>query len=172
MSRLAVREAIASFLAEAGVEYVGIVYEARPEIINEQDYEANRMGEAVSSASGSSAVLVVNLPSDNRKRRADTGRGAVNDSRIYKAAVEIFFASTAGNAVKAQEDYDVIVDGIVNGIRADATLGAPGTVWSAGEYDDGVDHVQGEPYTDADGMTVFIPGVVHFEAWEWIAGNV
>ena len=149
MSRLAVREAIASFLAEAGVEYVGIVYEARPEIINEQDYEANRMGEAVSSASGSSAVLVVN-----------------------KAAVEIFFASTAGNAVKAQEDYDVIVDGIVNGIRADATLGAPGTVWSAGEYDDGVDHVQGEPYTDADGMTVFIPGVVHFEAWEWIAGNV
>jgi hypothetical protein len=172
MSRLAMRQAIAAFISEADLEYVGQVYAARPEVIPEQAYETNRLAEAAASEAGSSAVLVVNLTADNRQRRADTGRGAVNDSRIYKVVIELFFACTSGEAVKAQEDYDVIVDGIVNLIRENATLGAPGTVWSAGEYTAGVDHQQGEPYTDADGMVVFIPGHVSFESWEWIAGNV
>lgn len=170
--RLAMREAIQAFLEGLGLENVGTVYAARPEILPEQAYEANRMGEAVESAAGSSAVLVVNLPEDTRRRRADTGRGAVNDSRLYKAAVEVWFASTGGEAVQAQKDYDGIIDGIVDGIRSDATLGNPDVVWSAGEYDDGVEHVQGQPYTDADGLTVFIAGVVRFEAWSWLAGNV
>ena len=87
------REAIAAFLQNAEIPHVGIVYPARPELIPEQAYEANRMGEAVSTDAGSSAVLVVNLPADTRQRRADTGRGAVNDSRIYKAAIEVFFAA-------------------------------------------------------------------------------
>jgi hypothetical protein len=172
MSRLSMREAITAFLQAANIEFVGIVYPARPEIVPEQAYEENRLAEAAASEAGSSAVLVVNLTADNRQRRADSGRGAVNDSRIYKVLIELFFACTSGEAVKAQEDYDVIVDGIVNAIRSNATLGAPGTVWSAGEYTTGVDHQQGEPYTDSDGLVVFIPGHVSFESWEWIAGNV
>lgn len=171
MSRLAVRTAVKTFLEEADLQYVGKVHAARPQIVSEQDYERNRMGEAIPSESGSSAVLVVGIPSDDRMRRADTGRGAVNDTQIHKIALEIFFASTGGKAVKAQEDYDVVVDGIVSLIRSNAILNAPGVIWSAGEYQAGIQHQQGLPYTDG-GLTVFIFGVVHFEAWEWIAGPV
>lgn len=170
MSRLAMRQAITAFLEEAGIEYVGLVYPARPEVIPEQAYEENRMAEAVPSENGSSAVLVVNLEADTTVRKADTGRGARNDQITYKAVIEVFFASTLGEAVKAQEDYDVIAQGIVTAIRSDATLGNPSVVWSAGEYEQGVEHAQGEPYTDTDGQTVFIPGVVRFDAMSWFAG--
>jgi hypothetical protein len=166
------REAITAFLQEANIEYVGIVYPARPEIINEQDYESNRLAEAVASENGSSAVLVVNLPSDVRQRKADTGRGAVNDQITYKAVLEVFFACTSGEATKAQEDYDQTVDAIVTAIRENATLGAPGTVWSAGEYEQGVAHDQSLPRTDADGMTILIPGVVRFDSMSWVSGPV
>ena len=106
MSRLAMRQAITAFLEEAGIEYVGLVYPARPEVIPEQAYEENRMAEAVASEAGSSAVLVVNLVSDNRQRKADTGRGAVNDQVTYKAVIEIFFACTSGEAVQlGARDY-------------------------------------------------------------------
>jgi hypothetical protein len=172
MSRLSMREAITAFLQAANIEYVGIVYPARPEIAPEQAYEENRLAEAVMSEGGSSSVLVVNLPSDIRQRKADTGRGAVNDQITYKAVLEVFFANVKGEAIQAQTDYDQTVDAIVTAVRENATLGAPGTVWSAGEYEAGVEHAQGEPYTDADGMTVFITGVVRFDAMSWIAGNV
>lgn len=166
------REAITAFLQEANIEYVGIVYPARPEIAPEQAYEENRLAEAVMSEGGSSSILVVNLPSDNRQRKADTGRGAVNDQITYKALIEVFFANVKGEAIQAQTDYDQTVDAIVTAIRENATLGAPGTVWSAGEYETGVEHAQGEPITDADGMTVFINGAIRFDAMSWVAGNV
>lgn len=171
MGRAAVREAVAEFFSETGLPYVGLVHKARPEIITEVDYERNRMGEAVQSENGSSAVLVVGIPSDVRRRRADTGRGAVNDAWIHDVAVEVFFASSSGNGVKAQEDYDAVVDGIVEAVRSNATMNST-AVWSAGEYEQGVEHQQAEPYTDADGMTVFIFGAVKFQAWEWVAGPV
>jgi hypothetical protein len=114
----------------------------------------------------------VNIPTDDRKRRADTGRGAVNDTWIHKIAVEVFFASTGGAAVPAQEDYDAIIDDMVELVRASATLGAPGTIWSAGEYEHGIAHQQSAPFTDADGLTVFISGAVSFDAYEWVAGSV
>jgi hypothetical protein len=172
MSRVAVRTAIKEYFANADLQYVGMVHSARPEILNEQDYETNRLAEAVPSANGSSAVLVVNIPSDDRKRRADTGRGAVNDSQVHKIVMEVFFASTGGDAVVAQNDYDTIIDGMVNLVRANAVMNAPGVIWSAGEYDAGIQHQQTAPFTDADGLVVFISGAVSFDAYEWIAGNV
>ena len=172
MGRLAVREAVAAYFANAGLNYVGKVHEARPEVIQEQDYESSLFSEAVASSSGSSAVLVVNIPTDNRVRRADTGRGAVNDSHIYKVAMEIYFANTSGVAEQAQKDYDSIVDAMTNLVRADATLDNPEVIWSAGEYEIGIEHEQGMPFTDADGLTVFIYGVVSFDTYQWIAGNV
>lgn len=170
MSRLTIRTAVAACFANAAIPHVGKVYAARPEIVAEQDYETNRLEEAVETAAGSSAVLVVNIPSDDRKRRADTGRGAVNDSHIYKIAMEVFFASTGGGAVVAQEDYDSVIDEMIKLIRHDATLGAPSTVWSAGEYEAGIQHQQSAPFNDADGLTVFISGAVQFDCYEWISG--
>jgi hypothetical protein len=86
--------------------------------------------------------------------------------------MEVFFASVGGDAIAAQEDYDAIVDQMITLIRADATLKAPASIWSAGEYEVGVEHQQSEPFTDSDGLTIFISGAVSFDAWQWIAGNV
>ncbi len=170
MGRGSVRTAVAEYFKNADLRYVGKVYSARPEIINEQDYETNRLAEAVPSTHGSSAVLVVNIASDERRRRADTGRGAVNDTYVHDVTMEVFFASVGGAAVPAQEDYDTVIDGIVKLIRANATMNSAGAIWSAGEYDAGIKHQQGAPFTDADGLTVFISGAVRFEAFEWISG--
>lgn len=172
MSRVAMRRAIGEYLRENKIPHTGTVYNARPEIMPENAYESNIFGELAATANGSSAVLVVSLPSDIRRRVADTGRGAVNDQHIYTAVVEVYFASTGGEGVKAQEDYDEIVDEIIKLIRANATLNAPATVWSAGEYEKGIEHHQSEPYTGADGMTILVYGVVKFDAYEWIAGQV
>ena len=172
MGRVDVRAATAEYFSRAALENVGTVYSARPEIIDEADYETNRFAEAVASANGSSAVLVVNIPSDKRQRRADSGRGAVNDSQIFKIVMEVFFANVGGDAVTAQSDYDGIIDSMTTLIRANATLNAPAAIWSAGEYEQGISHEQGEPFNDADGLAVFISGAVRFDAWEWISGPV
>jgi hypothetical protein len=171
MGRVAVRSAVAAYLTNAALPFVGTVYPARPVVLSESAYEQTMIGEAVAlTQGGSSAVLVVNIPSDERSRRADTGRGAVNDTRIHQVALELWFASMAGDGIRAQSDYDGIVDAIVVLIRADATMG--GLVWSAGEYTAGIHHEHAAPYTDADGTVVQIPGVIRFEVWEWAAGNV
>jgi hypothetical protein len=171
MGRVAVRSAVAAYLTNAGLQYVGTVYPARPVILSEDAYERTLIGEAVALTlvGGSSAVLVVNIPSDERMRRADTGRGAVNDTRIHQVALEVWFASVAGDGIAAQADYDGIVDSIVTLIRSDATLG--GQAWSSGEYTAGIHHEQAMPYTDADGTVVQIPGVIRWEVWEWDVGQ-
>lgn len=172
MGRAAVRTAIQSYIQGLGVNYLGTVHPARPTILQEADYEQTMAGKATAASdNGSACVAVVNIPSDLRQRRADTGRGAVNDSNIHQIALELFFASTGGDAVAAQEDYDSIVDALFIGIRANATPGGASVVWSAGEFQAGVAHNQTEPYTSDDGLTILINGVIRFEAWEWIKGT-
>lgn len=179
MGRVQVREAAQQALAAGELPYVGTVFPARPGIITEQDYEiarsayaADRMAEAAQSRHGSNAILVVNIVSDRRQRRALTGRGAVNDTRIHQIALEVYFANPAGEAVAAQTDYDTTIDAIVKLVRDNPTLSAPATVWSSGEYGGGVEHEQAMPYQGEDGSTVLISGILRFEAWEWIAGPV
>lgn len=149
--------------------FLGTVYPARPTILDEDAYVQTLSGLAIEeSANGSACVAVVNIPRDKRMRRADTGRGAVQDSNIHEIALELFFASSCGDAVLAQTDYDQVVDALIIAIRENPV---PGTVWSAGEFQAGVVHDQDSPYTNADGLTILISGVVRFEAWEWIAGT-
>lgn len=171
MGRVAVRAAIQEYFDDAGLPFVGTVFAARPVIVSEAEYESTMMGEVVVSEGGSSAILVVNLPTNTRRREADTGRGAVNDRTTHDAAVELFFKSNSGDGVTAQTDYDEIVDAIVSAIRADGTLGNSQVIWSAGEYG-GIHHVQGQPYTSADGLTILISGVITFQCMEWVAGAV
>ena len=173
MGRVQVRAAVTAYFQNADLPYVGTVYSGRPTVISEQDYVANMMGTIVVSDNGSSCVLVVNMPSDDRGRIADTGRGAVDDMAKYTVTLEMFFGSTLGDAIAAQNDYDTIIDAITTAIRSDATLNAPLVIWQAGEYPTpSIRHRQGAPYTGPDGLTTFIPGTVEFEAWQNIVGPV
>ena len=171
MGQADTRAAIVAALTAADFTGVGTIYSARG-YIGEEDYELNAALAYSQTISGSGCVIVVNLIDDKRMRRADVGRGAVNDTNIHMVALELFFANKAGDPIQAQADYDAVVDQVVPFIRYNPTMSAPDTVWSAGEYTTGVVHKQSSPFTDPDGTTVFINGVVRFEAWEWIYGSV
>jgi hypothetical protein len=169
VTRAAVRSAAQSFFQGLDIPTVGTVFASRA-YVHGEDYEQNAALQYSESVNGSGAVLVVNIPSEKRQRRADTGRGGVNDSCIYRIALEVYLANSAGAPVDAQTDYDAIIDELFLQIRGNPNLGNPIAVWSAGEFNYGVEHEQSEPWTEEDGTTVFITGVVRFEAWEWDAG--
>ena len=193
MGRATVRAAVTASLTNAAaagtnsptpVPYLGTVYPARPVIINDQDYYQSAMlGEAsaiIPSENGSAAVAVINIPTDGRFRKSDSGRGHVDDAWIHDIVLELFFASSgpgmpglgSPQGVGAQQDYDAIVDAITIWVRANATMGQPTTVvWSAGEYAAGVKHTQSAAFTADESDTIFILGALRFEAWEWISGQ-
>lgn len=173
MGRKAVRQAVQSFIQTAKITYVGTVYPSRPFILPEAAYTQMMNGQAIQqSSNGSACVVVVHLVQDKRLRRADTGRGAVNDTDIHQVVLELFFANAAGTALNAQSDYDVVVDGLMQAIRNNPLLAAPTVIWSAGEFAAGVVHDQGEPYTSTDGLTLLINSAMRFEAWEWDAYTI
>lgn len=182
MGRQAVRLAIAAALSSGQqanlLPYLGTIYPARPYVMNEQDYFQTMTGQAIqTSASGSSAVLVVSLPSNKRERRTLTGRGAYDDTNIHDVVLELFFASQPSSGlaqdagIDAQEDYDLIVDSLFQFIRTNQSMNST-VVWSAGEFAYGVEHEQSQPYQSADGTTVLITGVVRFQAWEWLTNAI
>lgn len=173
MGRVAVRNAIQAAIQNYDVPYVGTVFPARPTAIQENDYEQTMLGMATTpSVNGSSCVIVVSLPGkDRRVRQAMVGRAGVNDTNIHPVTLELFFASTGGDAAAAQLDYDLIVDTLFVLVRNNPTMSAPDSVWSAGEFTAGVTHTQSEPFSSEDGLTVLIIGRVDFEAWEYLAGQ-
>lgn len=163
------RSAVQSFFQGLDIPYVGTVFAERA-YVHGEDYELTAANQYSVSVDGSGAVLVVNIPHEKRQRRAMTGRGGVNDSCIYDIALEIYLANSAGAPSEAQTNYDSIIDQIILQVRGNPLLGNSIAVWSAGEFDYGVDHTQSEPWTEEDGTTIFITGVVRFQAWEWDAG--
>ncbi len=180
MGRAEVRAGVVTTLENAvtagTLPYVGSVFPARPVIVPEDAYVQTMQGQAIQeSANGSACLIVVNILSDTRNRYANVGRAYVADWAKHRVELELFFASTAGEGIAAQEDYDAIYDALEKIIRANPTMSAPSYVWSAGEYRYGVQHQQSTPYTSEDGLTVFINAVVRFEAWEdaiGLAGTV
>lgn len=172
MGRASTRAAIQSALQGAGLTYVGTVFAGPPSYIDEASYTETLAGQAIKeSSNGSACVIVVNITQDNRERYALVGRGPVADWNKHLVVLEIFFTSTSGDAVAAQDDYDAMYDSLVPYIRSNPTLSAPASIWSAGEYRYGVKHSQGRPQTSADGMTTLIVGTVSFEAWEQLVGT-
>ena len=175
MGRATVRTAVTTYFQNANLPMVGTVFSSRPAIVSEDDYETSLANAAlayVGSASGSSAVIMVNLTESKRTRHSLTGRGAVADFTIHDIELEVILANTASDAIAAQQDHDTLVDAITSTLRADPLLGAPQQIWSAGEFSAGVTVRQSSPFTGSDGQTVFVLAIVAFQAWEDIEGPV
>lgn len=180
MGRAEVRAGVVTTLENAvtagTLPYVGTIFPARPTIATESAYVQTMQGQAIQeSANGSACVVVVNILWDTRNRYANVGRAYVADWAKHRVELELFFASMAGDGVAAQEDYDAIYDALEKIIRANPTMSAPASVWSAGEYRYGVQHQQSTPYNPEESTAVLIDGVVRFEAWEdaiGLAGTV
>lgn len=172
MGRKQVRLAVTNAVQNGNITYVGTVFPARPEIIQDAAYTQAMNGQAIQeSENGSACVIVVNIPSDIETRYADVGRDALADWDKHILMLELFFASMSGEGIPAQLDYDDIVDALTLFIRRNPTMSAPETVWSAGEYTYGVRHEQSEAYTSEDGTAILINGLIRFEAWEQIIGT-
>jgi hypothetical protein len=170
MGQGAVRLAVQQGIQGQEFPLVGTVFAGRA-YIDEQDYEINAAKFYVENEYGSSCVIVVNLPGpDKRTRLTLTGRQSVDDMNVHPVVLELFFANREGDPIQAQFDYDSVVDAIVPWIRNNQTLGSPDVVWSAGEYEAGVVVQSSSPFVIPDGTTVFINGVIRFEAWEQIVG--
>lgn len=172
MGQAAVRQAIVDFfnqsIANATLPYTGTVLSTRT-YLDEQYYEQNSTATYTGSQSGGGCVIVVNLIGpDRRNLIALSGRGITYDFNIHTVNLELHYANISGDPVVAQEEYDQVVDAVVELVRQNPTLSAPSTVWSAGEYRAGVVHYATPPYTGADGATVYITGRITFEAWEQI----
>ena len=173
MGRADVRIAVQNYLQNLAVPFLGTVFPAR-NYVDENDYTArivNNPSLLLPAGQNYGCVVFINLTNDDRQRKADTGRGFVEDWCIHKVALELWFASNSGDPLGTQMAYDTTVDTIFTGVRADPLLGAPQTVWSAAEFNTGISHMQSEPYTDEDGMTVFINGLIRMDVYEWLAGS-
>ena len=170
--RQLVRLAYQDYLQNYGVPYLGTVFAARPVILGEEQYTQTMNGMAIEqSENGSCAVLVVNITDEHRVPEALAGRFAVNDSVAYHMLLELWFASTAGDAIEAQFDYDDVASTLEVAIRANPTPGGGDVVWSGGEFEVGVDHHQDEPYSTDEGLTVLINGRINFDAYAWLSGQ-
>lgn len=173
MGRRDVRLAVQATVQNAGIDYVGTVFPARPVIAEEDAYTETMNGTAIQeSANGSACLVVVNIPDDDNAPYALSGLNALADFDKHMVALELFFASTSGDGEAAQLDYDQVADELVMLIRKNPTMGNPAAVWSAGRFRYGIKHSQSQPYTSQDGNTVLINGVVKFEAWEQIVGQI
>jgi hypothetical protein len=179
MGRAAVRAAVVATITNGNLPYLGSVYPARPVYATEEAYTASLTGQAIQeSANGSACVMVVNILSDDRTRYADVGRAAVADFNKHLVQLELFFAcETQGNltvadaGIAAQQDYDTIVDALTILIRANPTMGAPASVWSAAEFSYGVRHEQSVAFNPQQSTSVLINGLVSFQAWEQDVGT-
>jgi len=173
MGRQAIFDAATSYFENADIPMVGTVFPGRPIVVDEEDYDlqmSQGLFEDVSSIDGSSAVLIVNIPTGHRQRQTITGRAFEDDSYIHNMVLELFFANVSGDGVAAQRDHNAVCDAIVAAIRADPLLGQPPVVWSAGEFKP-VDVEQREPFTNSDGLVIFIPAVIRFDVYEWLTGQ-
>lgn len=159
------RAAVTAWFTGADLPFLGTVYPSRTQI-DEADYESEMNA---SAANGSGAVMVVNLPRERRSRKALSGWEFLQDVAVHSVALEIFFATLSGDPVAAQADHDTLIDAVVARIRSSPSLGNSQVVWAAAEGDEGLSVDQGAPYTDDDATVVYIPAVVRFDAWEWIA---
>jgi len=178
MGRASIRQAAYNYFTNAGIPNLGTVFAARPFVVNEDDYDTSMAAgliQYITSSSGSSGIMIVNISESGRRRNELTGFGAVGDFTVHQMELEVFFANTAGDAIAAQTDHDTTMDSIVIAIRADPTLGTagnPGTIFGAGVFQSVPITVhQGSPFWDPDGTTVFIPSIVRFEAWEHPSGT-
>lgn len=176
MGRASVRSAIQTYLVNQNLPFVGKIFLARPFLVAEDDYDQQMANWAVSQVTPagdtrSSCVLVIHIPDTQRSRVSLSGRAYVDDTNVHNVVLECLFANQSGDGETTQTDHDTLMDAISLAIRADPLLGMPGTIWSAGEFQQGVHTTQHEPFWSPDGLTEFIIALVRFDTWEWLAGT-
>lgn len=152
MSRAEVRLAVGNWVAAANVPNLNQIFTSFPKRINFQENAA--------AGTPSRAAGVVFIQQETEGRIAV---GGPNDGwkRIdYEVEFQIFFHSMHNYGQDAMDDFDAIIDGVKDQLRAGGhRLGMPDgdTIWQAAEPDISV--VYGEPKTNDGGAVEIWAGI-------------
>jgi hypothetical protein len=173
--RAVVRAAVASYLGAQSIPFLGTIHTARPFLIPEDDYDSQISNWALQlnppvGDNRSGCVMIIHIPDSQRSRVSLSGRAFIEDTDVHTVVLEMLFANQSGDGEIAQGEHDILMDATVMAIRADPLLGMPGTIWSAGEFQQGVHVTQHEPFWSQDGLTEFIVALIRFDTWEWLSG--
>lgn len=152
MSRAEVRAAVGNWVAAANVPNLNQIFTSFPKRINFQENAApgtaSRAAGVVFIQQESEGRLAVGGPTDGWKRID------------YEVEFQIFFHSMANYGQDAMDDFDAIIDGVKDQLRAGGhRLGMPDgdTIWQAAEPDISV--VYGEPKTNDGGAVEIWAGI-------------
>ena len=128
-SRVAVTNAIATYLNGAGVQYLANVYPYPAKFTPEGEFYS---GEDPGTSDG--AMIFMRLGAQNEKRAALQGAPAGGKFVYYTLTMTILFRSSKQKTQDAGLDNDTFLDSLLDAIRADKNAGTnDGTVWQWGE---------------------------------------
>jgi len=152
MSRSQVRQAVATYVAEAGITNLNQVFTSHPKRIN---FEQNAPVGSATRAAG-----LVYIQGETEERIAIGG--AYNGwKRVdYDVVFQLFVHSMHSYSQDAMDDFDAIVDGVKSRLRSGGhRLGLPdgSVIWQAAEPQIQVQY--GEPKTNDGGATEIWAGI-------------
>ena len=152
MSRAQVRTAVGTWVAGGNVANLNQIFTSFPKRINFQE------NAAAGTASRAAGVVFIQSESEDR-----VAVGGANDGwkRIdYEVEFQIFFHSLHNYAQDAMDDFDAIIDGVKDRLRAGGhRLGQSDgdVIWQAAEPNISV--VYGEPKTNEGGAVEIWAGI-------------
>ena len=158
MSRVTVRNAIATFFAPTAVAGLNSVYTSMPKRIPGGDF---RKGQPAGTKSG--AVGVVAIMREREQRIAMGGATSGKKWVHYTVEVQVYCHSIETHAETAMAFFDSVIDGVKARLRSDRWLNDYPIIFEAGERE--LSGVYGQPRVLADGASE-IWGAIRFEVSE------
>jgi hypothetical protein len=165
MSRISIRKQIAAFLGAPHIDALNTVLPAKPKDISEVAFVSGAPGEV------HGAIAVVAIEHQTETAEAMDGAGGGRLTR-YTVGVQLFHRSVEPKAEDAMDQFDTVVDAVLNRLRSDPSLGLgqPGAM-NAGLISGAHEQLEveyGEPELGTeDGGWVETWAVVRFPVLEW-----
>jgi len=145
MSRSSVRNQIATYLQSGFISGLNQIFTSFPKRINFQ----------VNAQPGmpSRSALIVFIQNENETRIAIGGAHNGWKRVDYSVILQVFFQSSQRTAESAMDDFDLLIDGIKDYLRADHNFGdiTGNIVWQGAEP--AITTSYGEPATSDGGVT-------------------
>jgi hypothetical protein len=152
MSRMTTRHLVATYVTTANISGVGRVYASPPKISRTSDMLAN-----VPDGTPSGSVIYVEILQSAELRIGVGGPVAGKKMITHDLRLHVLFRSRQARAEDAMDDHDVIIEALLELLRADRTIGAalavPFPIFQNGEGTAGITVQTGMPKDIGSGTT-------------------
>ena len=160
MSRSTVRAQIATYLQGGFIQGLNQIFTSFPKRIN---FQVNAMPGSLSRS-----ALIVFIQNENESRIAIGGAHSGWKRVDYSVILQVYFQSSQRTAELAMADFDTLIDGIKDYLRADHNFGdtTGNIVWQGAEP--AITTSYGEPATDSGTGVTDIYAQIQFLVTEMI----